>query len=106
MQWPNLLGTAEERSYRIAAAVIELDDIVQGRSLAIAEVRGRAIDLTKTFRAPQSNRDCLAAEIAIPVSRRIIAEVSVHIKVAICDRGIADERLVGNAASFRGIGVR
>src|SRR5436305_69296 len=105
MQWTNLLRAAQKSAFRVAAAIIEVDHIIERGGLAVAEIRGSLRDLAQPFGAPQAWRNGLAAKIAIARGSWIITEVSIDVKVAIRDRGSADECLVGCAPGLRGIGM-
>src|SRR6185312_12191958 len=102
MQWLDLFWSAQKSSFRIATAIIEVDHVIERRGLAIAEVRSSLGHLPKALGAPQAYRNCLLAEIAVARRRGIVTEMAIHIEVAIGHRVIADQRLIGRAAFFRG----
>ena len=106
VQWLDFLRPADKCPHRVTATIIEVDDVVECCGLPVAEVRGGPCDLTKAFGTPQAYRNCLAAEVAISCGSRIIAEMSVYVEVAIRDRWIADEGLVGRTPDLGRIGMR
>ena len=106
MQRPDLLRSAEKRANRIPAPIVELEDIIERRGLAVAEIGRGLRDLPKTLRAPQTRWNGLAAEIAVSLRAGVVAEVTVDVEVAVGDRRIADQRLIGRAPLLGGIGVR
>ena len=94
VQRPDLLRSTEKRARRVAAAIVELDDVIQRRGLAVAEVGSGLRDLSKTLGAPKPRRNRLAAEIAVSLRVGVVAEVAVHVEVAVRHRRIADQRLI------------
>src|SRR5260370_32412565 len=104
MQWADLLWSSEEGAVGVTAAIIEVDHVVQCCRLAVAEVRSGLSHLTKAFRPPEAGRNCLAAKIAIPFAGRIIAEVSVHVEIAVGHCSRANQGLVGRAPGLGRIG--
>ena len=55
----DLFRTAEIRTRRIASAVVEFDDVIERRCLAIAEVRAGFRNMPETFRTPEADRNGL-----------------------------------------------
>jgi len=92
--------TAQECAIRIAAAIVEPDHVVQRGGLAVAKVRRGLSDLPKRLRSPEANGDRLLAEGAITFRVRIVAEVSVDVEVAVGNRRVADEGLIGSASGL------
>src|SRR3954464_7884084 len=105
MQRLDLFRSAQKSSFRIAAAIVKVDYVIERRGLAIAEIRSSLGHLPKSFGAPQACRNCLLAEIAVARRGGVVAEMAIHVEVAIGHRGIADQRLIGRAAFFRWISV-
>src|SRR5215472_5389411 len=106
MQWANLLRSTKKPACRISSAIIELDDIIERCRLAIAEI-GRSFGyLAKSLGTPPTNRNVLAAKVAIASRSGIVAEVAVNVEVSISNCRIANQRLVEDAAFLRRIGVR
>src|SRR5215475_8728423 len=98
MQRHDLFGAAQEGPYGIASAVIKFEDIIERCRLTIAEIGRRFGYLPQSFSAPQSNRNRLAAEVAIPRRRGVIAEMTIHVEISAGNRGITNQRLVKDAA--------
>src|ERR1700694_1186752 len=105
MQRLNLPGAAQKGAFRIAAAIIEVDDIIERGGLTVAEIRSGFRDLAQALGAPHARRNGLAAEVAVAGGWRIIAEMPIYIEVPIGDLGPADQLLVRRAPGLRGIGM-
>src|SRR3954453_15318511 len=106
MQRLDCFWSAQKSSFRIATAIVKIDHVIKRRGLAIAEIRSSLGHLPKSLGAPQAYRNCLLAEIAVARSGGIVTEMAIHVEVAVCHRGIADQRLIGRAAFFCWVSVR
>src|SRR5689334_9039960 len=102
----NLLWAALKRAFGVAAAIVELDDIVQRCRLTTTEVRRSLGHLAESFRPPQTGGDLLATEIAVALCAGIVTEVAIYAKVAAGGGGVADKRLVRGTSGFGGVSMR
>jgi len=102
----DFLRSTKERAHRVAAAIIEVDNVIETRRLAVMEVRSGLGYLTKALNTPEAWRNGLAAEVTIALGIRVIAKMPIHAKVAIRNRGLTDEGLVGRTPAFERIGMR
>src|ERR1051325_2956507 len=100
MQRLDRFWSTQESPFRIAAAIVKIDHVIERRGLAVAEIRSSFGHLPKSLGAPQAYRNCLLAEIAVARCSGIVTEMAIYVEVAIGHRGIADQRLIGRAAFF------
>src|ERR1043165_518768 len=98
MQRLDCFWSTQKSSFRVAAAIVKIDDIIQSRGLAVAEIRSSLGHLPKSVGAPQACRNCLLAKLAVARCSGIVTEMAIHVEVAIGHRVIADQRLIGRAA--------
>src|SRR5580765_162281 len=106
MQRLDLLRAALKCSFRVAAAIIELDYLFKRRRLTAAEVRRGFGHLAQALGAPQAGRNLAPAEVAIAFGFGVVAERAIDVEVAAGGCGIADQRLVGRASGLRRVGMR
>src|ERR1700750_496089 len=94
MQRLDFLWASEGRAFAITSAILEFDHIAQCRGLAIAEIRTGFRDLAQTLGAPQTYWNRLAAEVAVAARVGVVAEMSVHIEIAVGDGRVANQSLI------------
>ncbi len=108
MQWPDLFRAAYKRSDLVAAAIVKIDDVAEGRSLAVPEIRPGLGDLPQAFCTPEAIGNCLSAERTVAFDIGIVAEVPGYLEIAAWDGGVqmsawlaARPRSVGSACGDR-----
>src|SRR5262249_10057779 len=106
MQGLNFFGPAQERSFGIAATIVELDHIVQSCCLAITEIRSCFGYMAQALGSPASRGDGFAAKISVTSAMGIVAERAIDAEVGPGYGGRTNKCLVGGSSRFSGIGMR